>query len=440
MNAEGGPAGPTGATRADPSPAARSTIGAKAASGSAAPAAGKARWSTVRVRDLPDAVLVLAWYVVTRVWGALLIDRAAGEQLPSVWTGSRSGYSAMAQLWDGQWYKIIAEQGYPLPLPTDGSGVVQQNAWAFFPGFPYATKVVMLVTGWPFAATAVVLNLLLGGCAVVVVTRVVRRLAGRRAALGGAVLLCAVPSAPALQIAYSESLALLLLALATDALLRRRYGWCAVAVLALALTRPVVAPFAVVVLAHLLARYRAHHGVLGWGDLGREPFSRVDQLRVVSLGLFTAASSVLWPVSVGVLVGSADAYERTQAAWRTGGVVRPFQQAVGIAQLLWGPGGGYWLLAGAIALLVLLASRWGRSIGPEMAAWSLSYPFYLLAVTEPWTSTFRYLLLMFPLFAVLARVLRWPVLIVAVAGIGLWGQAVWVHELLLFTPPTDYPP
>jgi hypothetical protein len=49
------------------------------------------------------------------------------------------------------------------------------------------------------------------------------------------------------------------------------------------------------------------------------------------LGLITAGSSLLWPALVGYFTGSADAYERTQAAWRSGGVVQPFKQSIGIA-------------------------------------------------------------------------------------------------------------
>ncbi|MGL4173529.1 MAG: hypothetical protein ACRCTR_05580 [Actinomycetota bacterium] len=395
---------------------------------------------TVRIRSLPDAVLVLMWYFLTRVWGVYLLFKAAAEQQPSVWTGPNASYDDMAQMWDAQWYKIIAESGYPLPLPVDEFGVVQQNPWAFFPGFPFTVKILMAVTGSPFAPAAVVLNLILGGCAMVVVARLVRRFAGRRAGLGCVMLLCAMPAAPTFQIGYSESLALLLLALALEALARRRYAWCAVVVLALALTRPIVAPLALVMFMHLLVRYRAWFGVLQWGDRPRELFSARDQFTVIGLGLFTAASSLLWPMLAGFFAGSTDAYERTQAAWRSGGVVSPFRQSVGIAEYLWGPNGGWWLLAGGVALMALLWSPWGRRMGPELTAWSFAYPLYLVAITEPWTSTFRYLLMVFPVLAIVSIVVRFRVVVVALAFIGLWGQTVWVHHLLVLSPPADFPP
>jgi hypothetical protein len=383
------------------------------------------------VRRVPDVAAILVVYALTRVWGFVVISRAAQHQRPSIWTGQHSGYLDMAQLWDGQWYKIIAEQGYPGQLPVDPQGVVQQNPWAFFPGFPYTVKAVMAVTGLPFGVAAVAANVLLGGCAVYVVMRVLQRTAGRRAGWWGAALLCCVPSAPALQIAYSESLALLALALATDWLLRRRYPLAAAAVLVLALTRPIVAPFGIVVLVHLVVR---------WWRRRDDPFPWQERVAVVGVGLLAAASSILWPAMVGLVVGESDAYQRTQAAWRSGGVVQPFHQALGIVHLLWGDRGPLYLTIGGLVYAAVVLAPWGRRVGPEMQAWCLAYPLYLLTVTEPWTSTFRYLLMLFPLGAVIARALRWRVLVAALCVVGLWWQVHWVYDLLLFHPPTDFPP
>jgi hypothetical protein len=378
-----------------------------------------------------DVVLILVAYVVTRLWGAAVIERAAGFQLPSVWTGDDPGYLDMAQLWDAQWYKKIAEEGYPATLPVNAAGVVQQNPWAFFPGFPMTTRLVMTGTGLPFSAAAVLLNVVLGACTVIVLLRLLTRVAGRQVAVGGVVLLCTFPASPVLQIGYSESLALLLLSLALWWLVERRYLLCAVAVLALSLSRPVVGPVAVVVLVHLVVRWRAR---------SRDPFPVRQQVQVLGLGVLAALSTLLWPAVVGAVTGVPDAFRLTQGAWRTSGRVEPFEQAVGIARLLWGDDGPWYLLLGALALAALLLSPWGRRLGPELRAWSVAYPAFLLAATEPWTSTFRFLLLAFPLgaLATIAVRWRWAVGVLAVAGLLL--QVAWVDQLLVFTPPSDYPP
>src|SRR6478735_4313827 len=43
------------------------------------------------------------------------------------------GYLTAVTRWDGQWYWKIGAHGYPSELPTDASGNVEQNPWAFFP-------------------------------------------------------------------------------------------------------------------------------------------------------------------------------------------------------------------------------------------------------------------------------------------------------------------
>lgn len=380
-----------------------------------------------------DVGLALLGYALTRLWGVVLINRAAEQQQPSIWTGPRSGYFDMAQLWDAQWYKIIAIEGYPLPLPMDAAGVVQQNAWAFFPGFPFAVKAVMAVTSLPFSQAAVLLNVVLGAVAVVVLLRLLQQVAGRRAGLGAVLLLCALPPAPVLQIAYSETLALLLLALAMLWLIERRYLLSAVAVLLLSLTRPVAAPFAVMVLAHLVVRWRRRRA---------DPLPMQEAGQVVGLGLFSAGSSLIWPVTVQLVTGVPSAYTRTQGTWRTGGKVQaPYEQTLDITRLLWGENGPAWLALGAACFVGLVLSPLARRLGPELRTWVLAYPAYLLAVLEPWTSTYRYAMFLFPLL-VLPGAVRWvgPLLVVVLTLAGLACQARWVDELLLFNPPADYPP
>ena len=381
-----------------------------------------------------DVPLVLLVYVVTRVWGFLIIHRAGGLQGPSIWTGRHSGYFAMAQLWDAQWYKIIVERGYPVPLPVDAAGVVQQSAWAFFPGFPYTVKVVMWLTGLPYSPAAVLLNLALGACAVVVLLRLLQRVAGRGAGFGAVVLLCTLPAEPVLQIAYSEALALLLFGLALLWLVERRYLLATLVVLPLALTRPVVAPFALVVLAHLVGRWRARRD---------DPFPRAQQVQVVALGLFSAACALLWPALVQVLTGVPSAYLKVQGTWLSGGTVGPpFGHTLGIVRMLWGVDQGpWWLALGAACYAAVVLSPLGRGMGTELRTWCLAYPPYVLSVIEPWTSTYRYALFLFPMLVLPGALRRFgPALVLALALLGLAYQVRWVDEILVFVPPADSPP
>ena len=105
-----------------------------------------------------------------------------------------------------------AYEGYPESLPRDGSGQVQENAWAFYPVFPLVVRTVSAVTGtgWDLTASAVSLAASLG--AVPLVHRLFLRLAPPATALWGVAFVAFSPVAPVLQVPYAESLHLMLLA------------------------------------------------------------------------------------------------------------------------------------------------------------------------------------------------------------------------------------
>ena len=62
------------------------------------------------------------------------------------------------------------------------------------------------------------------------------------------------------------------------------------------------------------------------------------------------------------------------------------------------------LVALAATYVALVLGRHGRWICIEARAWALAYPLYLFAVVRPITSMWRFLLLDFPLAALLASV------------------------------------
>ena len=62
------------------------------------------------------------------------------------WWRRRSTQAALVQalgsIWDGRWYLMIAQHGYPHQLVNEGDG----SRWAFFPAFPAAIRAVAEVT------------------------------------------------------------------------------------------------------------------------------------------------------------------------------------------------------------------------------------------------------------------------------------------------------
>ena len=93
-------------------------------------------------------------YLVLRAVTTVMLMMAVGRQVPvESWTGPTVDYFDMTVLWDGSWYRTIAEQGYPHQLPLDPvSGTPSQNAWAFYPLFPMLSRGLMGLTGLSFSS------------------------------------------------------------------------------------------------------------------------------------------------------------------------------------------------------------------------------------------------------------------------------------------------
>lgn len=406
-----------------------------------------------RVLAWPAWAQVLTVYLLSRVVATGVIELVAlTAQNPAGVRDLHPAYGDLAVVWDGQWYEQIAERGYPDGLPLTDTGRVDYNSWAFFPLFPAVVRLVM-VTGLPFVAAATVVNLLAAAGAVLVMRQLLAYRGPRAPAAPGWLTLLAVavwavlPPAPVLQVAYTEALASLLLVGSLLLLVRRKYLAAVPLVLLLGLTRAVAAPLTLVVAWHAWQRWRHRED---------DPLTRPDVVRLTALGGATALSALLWPGIVGLATGIPDAFLQTQAVWGQ----RP-EQGLFLPWLAWAWNGlglvGVVLLLGVLALgVAAVLGRHGRWLSVELRVWAIAYPVYLLAVVRPITSMWRFLLLDFPLAAVLAsalsrgrlapgerarvlwRRLRWRL---AAAGLtALVGMTWWAGVLLTRTPWSDSPP
>lgn len=379
-----------------------------------------------------DVSRVLLVYALARLFTAVVVDRLARFQAPSAMSGDDPGYLAMTALWDGEWYRRIALDGYPEQIPRDASGAVTQNRWAFYPVFPLLTRGLMRVTGAGFELAGSTLSLVAGAAAVVVLFSLVARVADRRLAFGAVLLLSVAPAAPVLQFAYTESLALLLLVVALRLLVAHRYLTAVPVVLLLGLTRPVALPLALVVAAHLLRR---------WKDRDEQPLPAADALRAAVLAASCGVAGLLWPTMVWLSTGDRSGYTDTMGAWRAGGEVVPLLPWWDASRWLLGDVVGPVLMAAALAGAVGVVLRGpGRHVGPDLQAWCLAYLLYLVGVLDPYTSTFRYLLLLFPVGAMLIALSRSRAYLASCVVASLALQVVWLVWLWRFVPPSDWPP
>jgi hypothetical protein len=328
--------------------------------------------------------------------------------------------------WDGQWYKTIAIHGYPEGLPSI-DGQVTQSAFGFYPAYPMICRLVMRVTGLSFDVSAGLVSTILGGVGVILLYRLFVATSSPFVARASLLAFCAFSAAPVLQVAYTESLALVLLVGVLWSLHRHRYLLVALGTLCLGLTRGIAAPLVVVLLVHLALRYQNRH---------LTPFP--GRHRITGLVALSAAlvSPFLWPAWVALRTGVVSGYLRTMSAW-AGPDAKLEGWLVTVAR------GKNWGLTAVVVVVllatsaVLLRSR-GHAWGTDLRVWSMAYLLYVLVVTAPSLTT-RYLLLclvpMWPFpetpLADESRQVHWArwMSLAVVVTFGLLTQYVWVSEL-----------
>ncbi|MGA1812117.1 hypothetical protein VH571_07010 [Frondihabitans sp. 4ASC-45] len=387
------------------------------------------------VDRLPWWAQVLLIFVASRLVSTALLLGFAGAQATNPWTVSRPDYASFAKIWDGQWYYIVAQIGYPSVLPLTADGHVAQNQWAFLPVYPVVTRGLMELTGASFAPTAVFVSVLAAAATALVFSRILVRFLPAGSALFGVLLFCVAPLSPLLQVAYAESLFLLLLAVALLLLLQRRYGLMLLVLAVASFTRPGVIAFALALALHWGHRYLRRE---------TEPFPPRERLKVGVVAIATGVFGLAWPVVAAIATGRLDAYTATELSWRADyigyGHLLPFTSWVQGANW-WVPGGaGVVFLVVAVVLFGLfLVTPWARRLPIDLRFWVVAYVLYLLAVFFPQSSTFRVLMPIFPLLGALAvprsKVFRVSLVAVFVIAQWIWLYYCWWVNGYDWTPP-----
>lgn len=394
----------------------------------------------VRWRVAPWWAQALLVYGAARIVTTAMMLWFAAHQEQNPWTGASPGYAAFASIWDGRWYQIVALGGYPSELPLTDGGHVGENAWAFMPVYPVLVRMIMVLTHLPWEIAALVVSIPCGFGAAVVFHRLMRQVLDERSALFAVVLFSVAPASPVLQVAYAESLYLLLLGVALLLIMRHRYLSAIPVIVVMALTRPSGLAFALFLLLHLVHRFwvRARH-----------PFSLAEAVRLCITGLVSAFMGVAWLLIAWAVTGSPTAYTDTELAWRSSyvgyGPLIPFEpwiQGANWWMRRWlGMDGGWLLLIALLAFAVygLFFTRGGRALGVTLRLWIVSYAVYLLAVFFPQSSTFRLLAPLFPAAGAFAvprsRIYRVTAVLVSLVLQWAWLWACWQVDGYDWTPP-----
>jgi hypothetical protein len=371
-------------------------------------------------------VVVLVLYALSRLvssaWLGGLFSLATSQGWAFASYRADPSFASFSGSWDASYYRTIAQQGYPTELPVDDDGHVLPNPWAFLPVFPGLVRGVASVLGVDLAGNAffaigLVVAVVAGGGAAVLLHRVVLETVGPQSALWAVALFCFGPLSFVLQVAYAESLMLLLTFAALLALVRRQYLLMVPFGVVAAFTRPGVLALALALAVTAVVRLRRE---------GRG-FTRRERVSVVVAGLLISAAGLAWPVIADHVTGRSGAYLDTELSWWVGFVGRqhfaPLTPWFVMAGTFLGVAGI--VLVGVVLGVVAWAftRRSTQAMGVEVVSYAASYLLYLVAVFLPQQSLPRLLLPVAPLLGhpvvVAVPRLRWVLL-----GVGVVLQPV----------------
>lgn len=377
-------------------------------------------------------------YLLTRVVAVLGFASAArtGMECPQDWVECRidGPWNLMNYAWDGYWYSVITDAGYPDAVPVNENGHATYSPWPFYPLFPGVVRLLSTVTFLPATFVALAVASTSGLFAVVLLRRLLLaarpRLDRERPwfLFTAPLALAAFPAAGVFSANYSEALALVVLLAALLALVRERYVVLAAMILLLGLSRPLAVPLGLVILVHFWPRIVPHLRATR-----SVPWRPVVQL--VLLGCVSIVSVVLWPAAAALVTGQADALFTAQGAWvRLGNADASVPFAVLDVQV-----GANWRGRVFVVMLIALALalprlRPLRELGPVISTWTSVYLVFILATVGLGPSVPRYLLPALSLHLALACWVRRPwQAAILLGGLTLlqfaWVWVWWSHHL-----------
>ena len=387
----------------------------------------------------------LAWWIkvsliflLGRVISTAMLLVLASQQAENAWTSAQPSLWDFSSMWDGRWYNIIAEVGYPTQLPVTEDGHIAENAWAFMPVYPALVRGVMVLTGLPWNIAAIIITVVCAYVATLVFYKLLTRFVPAQQALFAVLLFSVAPVSPLFQLAYAESMQLMLIVIALYLLVRRKYAWMIPVVLVLSVTRPGSLAIALTLVLHWI--YRA---------VQKARFPLKEKVLVAAVALIAAFSGVVWLFIAGAVTGMPTAYLETELAWRSAYIgyqeLVPFTPWIFAAQW-WTTNFGYPEVAGYVLLatlvigfVIFLFTPAMKRLGVDVRFWLISYALYLLAVFFPQSSTFRLLAPLFPALGAVAapksKVYRVTMTVLFIALQWGWLLICWRIDGYDWSPP-----
>lgn len=323
----------------------------------------------------------VALYVALR---ALTVAAVAVADL-----ASHHGLVAELSKWDGKWFLLAANRGYPSHLPMV-DGHVAASPVAFFPLFPMLLRGLHDVTGLSSAVAGLWVSAISGLAAVVAVGALTRSYAGEAAARRAALLFALSPGSFVFSLIYNEGIVITLVALATWCLIRRRWLIAGVLGAVATATSPVGLIFVVVAAASALVA-----------------LARERQWRALVAPALAPLGFLAWTGYLWAHTGTPRAWQLTErGGWRSyPSLVYPLRVIVKFVTNPISPTmTGQMLFAGTVVALIGLVVVLRDRMPVELKVYAVS-AVVLFAISAPVGLRPRFLMLAFPL--TMAAATRW---------------------------------
>jgi Gpi18-like mannosyltransferase len=321
--------------------------------------------------------------------------------------------------WDGGWYLKIVREGYSY----NGDDLIQQSI-NFQPLYPWICKAVAVLFGIPPGAALVIVSNTLLLIALPLLFKLIKEDYGTELALYAMAAVCFFPASLFFSAGYTESLALLLIAICFLLIKKQRFVFASIFI-GLALGTRLMS---LVLLPPLL-----------W-ELWRAYAKDIKRLAIVGVICLVIATSGIWlyMIYLWAFFNRPLAIVTSKRAWHgsSGGhelfrvlTLQPFQHLLD----LWRVGMLPETLAPWIFVLFVILLAWFRKVLPVRyllyAAGAWLMPYLLASGNIGFGSFTRYLLLAFPIFIILGTIFKrrfW----LGLATLGLFAALLFLHTAL----------
>lgn len=327
--------------------------------------------------------------------------------------------------WDGQWLAQAAQAGWPGDFSL--AEPIEQSTWAWPPLVPLMARALSSASGLGTGGALIVLAAAGGLIATWCIYFAARQSLSAAASFGIAVLWLSMPASPVLIMGYAEGVFAAFVFASLWALGRGRHLLAALLLIPAGLSKMQVVPFAIAVVFVAFMDWRRGRG------------SVLTVPRLLAVAGLSAASFLLWPMTVGLYLRDMGAYSSVQSAWQRSSV--PFADTWAWLQwLVSNPNrltlASFLMMALAVVAAVVVARRNEVPLGLRLV--SIFIPAFFIVIGAG-MSTVRFLLPDpgLPVFLQQRLTRPWKAAVLGLLLVML--QAAWI-QYFVGGGPTSMPP